>query len=655
MAQLRLALVFVAAVLFLAQAPSTPLYLPEPPMQRVAWNAPKMPDSHEAFISATKALFDAGFADPRNCEYREIQIRVGSCWSGDGGITKTHGWLIPRQPKDPANKQGGGYAVTWNGLVYPIETLGEKADLNADILALLKADEDARAEHAKRRSDFPFSRHSIITGEGYLVSHKIFHATTACMLLRLGEAELAEKTWQAWKTGSNDKRDLLISFAEDYLWSLYDRAVCSHMYGADALSLASSLQCRAAKTKIEKLAADRGYKEPVENYNKPFRFIYKPHFDVLIADTQRRLISQKGPGIESLWPDPDRQKSTPEFEEGLKNPAQLAATLIERLDQVAARQNGQPGNVQLNWNPIVQQLIAVGKPAVEPLIQCLEQDTRLTRSVSYHRDFFRERHILGVHEAAYAALSKILEQSFLDGNVTHHDLIYGGPEGRKKVATKIRNYWDKNKDIALEDRWFITLADDNASLKQWIDAAKLITSHTAGKGSPPFPLRGEPLRQKANPSVSDLLVKRLKQGSDAFGNDLREAGALARALVAWDGKNEKHLNAIHAYANSLYVGFESVRHGTQNGFNQEYFCWSIVNITNLRVELGDLNALDKYARWVRIVTPEMSRSNTVLLFEPMHKNPDHASIREAAEAMFTGNDSPWAPAVAKSFHHYPIF
>ncbi|HEY3417565.1 MAG TPA: hypothetical protein VGM23_11840, partial [Armatimonadota bacterium] len=116
--------------------------LPAPPQQGAAWEPPAgMPD---ALVSATRALCAAGFADPRGCEYREIAVGTGSCWSGDAGVVKTHGWMLPAVPDEKQR-----FAVCWNGLVYPVVFMGEKADLPADVQELLKADEAQREKWKK--------------------------------------------------------------------------------------------------------------------------------------------------------------------------------------------------------------------------------------------------------------------------------------------------------------------------------------------------------------------------------------------------------------------------------------------------------------------------------------------------------------------------
>ncbi|MEM7312632.1 MAG: hypothetical protein AAF497_05720, partial [Planctomycetota bacterium] len=107
--------------------------------------------------------------------------------------------------------------------------------------------------------------------------------------------------------------------------------------------------------------------------------------------------------------------------------------LIRDLEIVSARQLGQPGGVHLGGDPIVRALVDQGADAVEPLLKCLEADNRLTRSVSFGRDFFRRRHLVGVHEAAYSALTGILKTK--DFGIKHPtSLLRSNDEDRHKLA-----------------------------------------------------------------------------------------------------------------------------------------------------------------------------------------------------------------------------
>ena len=102
--------------------PFTGAALPTPPQQTSLWTPPAgLPGP---LVSAATTLFDQGLADPRGGDYRQVSVGVGNVWGGDGGVARTHGWVLP------ADGPGGGrFAVCWNGLVYPAVSVGGPADL----------------------------------------------------------------------------------------------------------------------------------------------------------------------------------------------------------------------------------------------------------------------------------------------------------------------------------------------------------------------------------------------------------------------------------------------------------------------------------------------------------------------------------------------
>ncbi len=106
---------------------------PIPPMQSAPWDlsSTNLPPGLQ---SAVNVLFQAGIADPRGCDYREIEVVVGNSWMASGTTNKTHGWLLPA-----ANGARTNYAIGWNGLVYPLISVGGPANAEDDARALIRA------------------------------------------------------------------------------------------------------------------------------------------------------------------------------------------------------------------------------------------------------------------------------------------------------------------------------------------------------------------------------------------------------------------------------------------------------------------------------------------------------------------------------------
>src|SRR5262249_6104427 len=133
--------------------------------------------------------------------------------------------------------------------------------------------------------------------------------------------------------------------------------------------------------------------------------------------------------------------------------------------------------------------------------------------------------------AAFAALQNILKtQTF--GSLTEHGLHSTEDsvdlENRKKVVAEIRSFWKKNTGKTDADRWFQTLVDDQATPKQWLEAAENIVKRAPRTPPPPVqkskvapaffqlqpddrPMQGETLRGRSGPSVADLLTRRANE------------------------------------------------------------------------------------------------------------------------------------------------
>lgn len=414
--------------------------LPLPPRQNAPWQLPQT-SLPETFSTATLKLFEQGLSDPRGCEYREVDVVVGNVWGG-AEVIKTHAWVLPRP------EAGRRFAVGWNGLVYPVISVGGGANLKEDVLAVIKVDEEARAIAAKDAPARRFYRFRVAWPEGVSVSHASLLPLKACLLLRLGERLLAEQVWAAWTSGMdaqvNDDalhlQDPYLMLAVDWAWARFDRALCAHMRGDDRLALLDARFLDSARRDIASEAERRsplwppGYRE--DEYGKRAHLAFLEPLPALLADQERR--AREGPGKEPLSVVVMKHRDK----------AELVAALIRELDEASAYQSGQPGGVDMREADIVQGLIAQGREAVEPLLKVLEQDTRLTRAVSFHRNFVRQRHPVSAYEAAYRALEIILNIPQNERQADLEDMRKRGMEGRRSVAARLRARRDGEKQGA---------------------------------------------------------------------------------------------------------------------------------------------------------------------------------------------------------------
>ena len=231
--------------------------LPLPPQQKAAWKAPRTTLSDE-FVSATTLFFQQGLADPRGCEYRQIEVVVDTSGPGwQSTVVKTHGWVLPA-----AGRQSQRFGVCWNGLVYPLVSVGKPADLRADAAAAAKAKPQPIGYGTGQIFEQDFEDLALChPSEARAVSTDAALPIKACLLLRLDEAELAEKVWNHWFSGlrndwagglaslgvqgidANDaghiRQDPYLILVHGWTSALRARALACHLRGDDHLALVS--------------------------------------------------------------------------------------------------------------------------------------------------------------------------------------------------------------------------------------------------------------------------------------------------------------------------------------------------------------------------------------------------------------------------------
>ncbi|HEX4450333.1 MAG TPA: hypothetical protein VH143_05640 [Kofleriaceae bacterium] len=482
---------------------------------------------------------------------------------------------------------GSTLAIGWDGLVHPTQQIGAASEISTDVAALL-------AQPKQFLQQSPLS----------LVS--------AMLLVRLGKLELAQQVVDDLKL--TPEVDRFGAALETWAWLQFEQGITAHMRGDVQLALESWR--RLPKLRAQLKDAD-----------------YLDDIDALVADEQRRIAAPE-PAMDevallALHALPQRER---------------IAKLVAALDQVAARQMGQPGGVALGEDKIIQALVAEGEPAVEPLLAAFETDDRRTRSVQFWRDFDRHRTVLSVYEAAFDALGGILDLQLFQPVSTGDNLTARGPEGRKQLGEQLRTYWQQWRGVPMEERWYRMFADDTRDLSVWLDVAEKIVQpsnvttipsssiaqYTMTTSAANPSLRGEPLRAKQSPSVNELFERRLR----AIAKDhTMQRAQLALAFARWD-------NA--AAAAELATTFLEL------SANPSTSCTLISQLTLARARGDDAAALADYAGWIVHVTPsEAAYSDDC--FEPMIEHTDDRAIERAAKALFADKRSPWVPLPEDSY------
>jgi hypothetical protein len=596
--------------------------IPEPPQSHKPWTPPAK-DFPTNLLSSVDVLFSLGFPDPRGCEYREFEAVVGSDRDGNGKVA-AHGWILPRQFGD---KQS--FAVSWAGTIYPSINVGGRANLKQDVEALLRGDEIWRKAAASQQ--FAIRGYLGAKSEAFSISETNMTALKVALLLRLGEEKLARDYWNAWLApgitilnhSKEDVKDPFRTLACEWTWALFDRAICAHMRGDDALALADCRHLNQVWPALETEASQRKYYRPQyldsgrEALPRPYFYFLEP-LAGLLADQERRAQEMRHDTI----PQTGSEKSPDKIKR--------IAALISSLDEVAETQWSWPGS-----DPTIMAFVEEGDDAVEPLLDCLENDRRLTRSVSFGRDLLPGS-ILPVRQAAETALDEILRVHF-------------------ENAAEYRAYWQKYKSVPLIERWYGTLLDDQAGRKQWLQAAKNILSRTDGKiaflwKNAPIPNAtnhytyvADCLRSKSGPSVAELLLKRAREiaptnyvGSvDCWTFD--DAADLGLMLAEWEGQPAAPaLAKIIQHCPILYAK----AHGSWSsgcGIVQQHFAALAVAMA----ELGNTTGLDLYAEWVR--DKRLDDLNDALpgALSPFGRFPNHPSIKEASARLFRATNGDW--------------
>ncbi len=598
--------------------------IPDPPLQDAEWKPPTSKVPHD-FVYAVRLVFDQGLADPRGCDYRDVEVVTGSSRFNNDGITPTRGWVLP-----PTDGDGRRFVVCWNGMVYPMLSCGKRADLDSDVKAvvarLLKPDEPTVDAWRPRTSAEGTVWHGTLGNDGDLAT---------ALLLRLGKGDLASALWAANHPaeepvgrGVREKNHPYLSLVSLVARTRFNQALGGHRRGDDAVALDGFRRLKAFATAAEATAkllnngADKDW---------PASLGCLAQVPTLLADQERRAKEPSRAAVVCMGPGRHPNASV------------RIAALVARLDEVCDGTQLWGGN-DLS-DPVVRALIREGEPALEPLLKCFENDKRLTRGGYIPNDRFGGHAAMrcqDVHKAAESAIDGILSRAYIELSPEEDLILRREATTTGREVARYRELTRYARWLSPAERWYTILAEDRATPAEWTFAATALADRgtdpvgpettvwtrrlaSKSRGTDDGTALGEPLRGKKHPSVTDLMLLRLEQCKET-----EVAADLAEALARWEPKA--------ALLEPLVRRSNQLRAEPKSGHQ---FAW----LVQKRCELGDRTALDDYVAWVGLATPKIldGIGRYSQHFDPMGRYPTHPGMAAAAEHLFGDEKSPWLP------------
>lgn len=328
-------------------------------------------------------------------------------------------------------------------------------------------------------------------------------AARIAWLERLGERELASRLAQKAAPLVAALRDRPLATLDDAFAGLardaFDGAVFAFRDGADAKALRHA----------ERLA--KRYPASLDTWGPG---------GALVADLRRRVAAGTAdPPVLSALPAEVRDWTV----------ERRTAWLVEQLDQCQLPMSSHGGLVaDDDWR--FQALIGVGEAAVPSLIDTLERDERLTRSIwiPYPPPGSpkpQERWVFPVRELAYWAVTKILRTDYFTRAIND-----GGSADPKAKAMRVRAYWTKYGDRPYLQRMYDIVCDASEAPQAWLDAAKNLSSGMSGPwddrtGLPGAAAQGQRPPTDAfrvgGPTVAEAMLRAMERHlARPFANDV---------------------------------------------------------------------------------------------------------------------------------------
>lgn len=549
----------------------------------VPWTPPKTTIA-APFVKQVAFLHAHGFGDPRGGVYRHAEILVENLNNG-GKPASQCGWVLPN-----------GKFVAWNGLVYQPIRVGQLADLAQDVKTTVS--------NLRLHADSQGAENQLEP----MVEEK------CALLLLLNRSHDAESIFKELHFNPN----LLGYFlSSDYLISRHNRAIAAHMRGDDTLSFSDATYLLKERPAFEQLYSNltvrnRNRRDPNYTPQSPF-FSFLDDTEVLAKDEARRLA----------------QKPKPTFDLNavLKlSPDQKAPVQVDYMDEIAAPEYLESGQAVMGYDPIVFNMQLSEQPLISALLDCMDHDDRLTRSVIASPATPERPKLLTVASVARDLL------------ISKFSIFTINPRGEEfTTATDLRSFFAKYKGLSEVDILYSRLCDDSLSEDAWAEAAEHIVSlsntqfihgkpYGCGSATKPPYMRGAELRAKNNPSVSEELAKRVRsmliQAGQKDLTGLTRATNTAIAFYRWDPKVSLYtLNKVADVLSSAILSGHPIPddYGTVNA---------------ILLENGDRSQLEPWKKAIALYEPLSSSGRTLLWLTPVYVLPNDKEVQAVAASLF---------------------
>ncbi|MGJ5820556.1 hypothetical protein [Paludibaculum fermentans] len=512
---------------------------------------------------------------------------------------KTRGWVFPE-----------GFAVCWNGMVYRTLSVGEPGDLDDDVKKIIASDPRKNGDFTRftRNEETPPAVAFWFDLElrGSMVPASI------ALLLRLNRPDLATALWQAYQVPdvrggvrgtAQSTPEWFRAASVEWLITAFHR-LTGHFSNADDLDAVEVGESLIAWGDHVRAALRKDRPDRVANLTV-LDFLHPA--PVFLSDARRRL----GAPLRSPWPNTVIEKRAVPAHDPAARPNSPSrhsiVELIDRLESIKTEKIMWPGILIFSVEPICLELSQWGDAAVEPLLDVLENDRRLTRTLEFDRPWSIEQKPVWVKDVAKELLGNLLDSPALIASSTPGEL---------------RLWWAGNRTTARLGRQFELLAAENSPPETWISSAEYLTRRSdiivsttgvsrramggCNPDQPVPPMLGEDLRAGHGAEVTGLLHRRTLTLAAAHRSD--EACRMAFLAYLWEPASA--LPSLQAAA-----GDKSCR---------DYHL-----VTAARLALRDLPAASEWSEMVREPASSPFAGGEALL--PLWLYPDNPVLAQAAE------------------------